>query len=905
MKTDTKVGQHNFNNSMRTDRLQWRFSPYLLWRRGSLPFDALRPLLPVKTWELLDRLEAESAAHEGLQTALTQWLHSAIPATSGQDRKELLTLKRDIHNGRLPRERAISMARHYAGVDEAILFERWLAQRSRALNLMCKAEAMLQAECAAARGHLVELARHGDLLRGVQLSGRSLRENVRLFAETAASRRLPEKRQRRLQDTIVSFLYRMSLKTSPFGSFTQVGAQPFTGAKAGVAGATMRRSCLSRLMLDWIEAQLLMLESCREHLPIRRNSTLKLHEGHIELFTRGQNGTAQMFGGERFVRVQCSEALQTVLAALDVAPQSRAKLVRKLATVGVDVARSQSFLERLIEAGVIERSLGVSDQDPGYIRSMIDALGRVPGEQPARCAVELTAMAEIEEAFSTASVDRRDHLLDELQTRLARISEVVGVTGFPGDSEVAPVFEDVGSTGVAASWDGKLVETARENLALLQRVLAVFDDSTCERLGLYTFFVATYGLDARVPLMDLYRAFARLDPATASRLMRGDDNPEVAEIHRLRVAYWQYLKRRLDAGEGAPELALSGDWLRRFADAIPSRIAPWRSAAFHLQKFRRPDGHAGLVLGGVGPGHGARFSRFASFLGGIDPESDWSLKAALIDELQRSRGYGPKADLNAVLGVNTNLHPPLTSLEVVYPRCRSDPSTPSPLGLGEIYVTTDAATGQLRLLGPDMSPFELVPLNFLYPVAGPSLYRFLFLFSPFISVRCKFWDGYSRTVSLAGPGPHRFPRLTLGVLVLCRSQTTLPLDTVLSELRHIKDDLPGLIAVERWRVATDLPQECFYTIAGPMSDTVAEPPTWTDELRRWALEARSARWRKPHYLDFRNPFLTRILLRQMRGAGRGTITFQECLPTTANYNGHAELSSAEELVIELNCEMEE
>lgn len=73
------------------------------------------------------------------------------------------------------------------------------------------------------------------------------------------------------------------------------------------------------------------------------------------------------------------------------------------------------------------------------------------------------------------------------------------------------------------------------------------------------------------------------------------------------------------------------------------------------------------------------------------------------------------------------------------------------------------------------------------------------------------------------------------------------------------------------------------------------------ETRRWALEARSARLHKPHYLDARNPFLLQVLARQLAESGDGgTVTFVECLPRAEDYDGQdGRSASAEEFFVEL------
>ncbi|GAA3222664.1 hypothetical protein GCM10020256_30250 [Streptomyces thermocoprophilus] len=70
------------------------------------------------------------------------------------------------------------------------------------------------------------------------------------------------------------------------------------------------------------------------------------------------------------------------------------------------------------------------------------------------------------------------------------------------------------------------------------------------------------------------------------------------------------------------------------------------------------------------------------------------------------------------------------------------------------------------------------------------------------------------------------------------------------------------------------------------------------ETRQWALEARTARLHKPHYLDARNPFLLQVFARRLAEAGPdATVTFQECLPHPADLDDDPH-TGAEEFFVE-------
>jgi hypothetical protein len=198
--------------------------------------------------------------------------------------------------------------------------------------------------------------------------------------------------------------------------------------------------------------------------------------------------------------------------------------------------------------------------------------------------------------------------------------------------------------------------------------------------------------------------------------------------------------------------------------------------------------------------------------------------------------------------------------------------------------------------GRDGQPIDLVPLNFLYPAAAPLLYRFLCVFAPTRTYRGGLWDQLDRA---DGPRTGPRPRLVLGDLVLDRRSWRFGVDELpaLAELERC--EAAGLAAFDGWRRSVGLPRRLFFrTVAPPVR------PVGTRDLlaetRQWALEARSARLHKPHYLDVRNPFLTHVFAKQARAMTGGSVLIHECLPAPVDQDGSA---GAEEFFVEFNQEV--
>ncbi|MCZ9346808.1 lantibiotic dehydratase family protein, partial [Streptomyces sp. TRM76130] len=249
-----------------------------------------------------------------------------------------------------------------------------------------------------------------------------------------------------------------------------------------------------------------------------------------------------------------------------------------------------------------------------------------------------------------------------------------------------------------------------------------------------------------------------------------------------------------------------------------------------------------------------------------------------------------------------NLHPRLSPHELVYPGSIARPGPSEPLTLADLFVHADHRRRRLQLVSArDGEPVDLVPLNFLYPAAAPGLYRFLCVFAPTRTYRGGLWEQLASADARSGravpPGPQRRPRVRLGGLVLDRASWSFPAQDVPEPGGGGEWDTEMLARFDRWRRAHGVPRHCFFQLisAPPPGDG---PGDVLEETRRWALQARSARLHKPHYLDSRNPFLLQVLARQLTEAADGTVIFRECLPSPADTSAAHPPQSAEEFFLE-------
>jgi hypothetical protein len=739
-------------------------------------------------------------------------------------------------------------------------------------------------------------------LKGIQLSGAKLSQNVR---EYIAHIHQPEgqpwtKKLRQTENMIIRYAYRMALRTSPFGAFTEIGAQPWLSLdNPAEEDAVGRRHLvrLSRSLLVWMASELRRIDGSDRLFLLRLNNTLQLVDDRLEAFNRGMEGQKHAYWGEGFTNVRSAGPVAVIIDALTGGPLSRAEVLARLASHGMSAERAVTFIDRLVEAGVCHEGLGLPDQTTAFAAEVAARLRSVPLPQVAACADCFETLDQIETQFGTASVERREVLLDELNNTVSRFSEICGVEA-PLQAGRTLIFEDFGTHRSAQSWDPDLLEQNKPHFSRLLRLLPVFHHSTMEKLGMYRWFVSHFGDGGRCEdLLTLYRVFSEQSQEDVSAVLQAHKDPDAAHIRTLQ----QDLLRRLDGAVrkvgAAPTLRLDAHCLDDIASSLPEFLPSWREASFRVQIApAHLEGVPRVIVNDVTTGHGVFFSRFCDLIEPAEPGA-WSLRRALSDTI--AHNSPDQADMIAVFGHNVNLHPQLTRKEVLYPGSVSS-RVDGVLTLRDIAVESDPATRTITLIDRrDGRPIQLTPMNFLFPAAAPMLYRFLCVFSPLYTYRVGWWNQLHQWAG----GRHMFlPRLMLGDLVLERRRWYVPV-TEVHELGDgsSSDTLASLLATEQWRKARNLPRECFFQVeeqveSAERSDTGRN---WVEETRRWALSARNAR-RKRQYLDFRNPFLTRLLTKQASTVARGEVLFQECLPPTVNYTGHDGPESTEEFLVELH-----
>lgn len=804
--------------------------------------------------------------------ALYDRLHAYGACTDPQVSRAALALRRDIHNNRnRPKEVYGALLPHLDDATSAIL-RQWFAAAAQELALNQQARAEFAQETSEARRAIAALVQDNDFFAcGLQTANRRIYLQSRTYAQAIQSQQGLNKKLRNTEDRLVSFIYKALAKPSPFASFTSIVLRSAPAA-AGQPGAR-RELRLARDLLLWLQAQCIAASpALAEQLPVRLNNTIKAQGDKIELFARGRDGTPGMLGGERFVEFKYSSAFELVQRRCEAGAANVKQLEQEFAGHGLASAPARDYLSALLAAGVLEQDFGIPDQATDFAACAAAVLDQLPQQSGQPFAGLFARLARLErELGATRSASARLPLLTALNGCLVDFAQALGTDAEALQAVRDLYFEDVAAAAPIAAQPP--IDAAEGGaLARLLPLLMLFDAQLSSRMSLATLFKERYGDNAAVGLLDFYKEyratpkeelFARLHPAR-------DEN--IAELVRMRGAVCAQIAQAMPDGTEVDLAPVLGALL----DSLPAAFDR-RSVSVFVQRV--PGQEASLVLNGAGTGHGASLSRFAYLFAG--PEG--SLAEVLAAELAALPDAASTHDVCAVLGANSNLHPPLLQRELVYPgSCARQRQ--GAVSLRDLQVVCRDGMLALRR-ADDGTPVNLQSLNFIHPAAGPALYRFLHLFSTHWVYRDQ-----DLLRALVAAGKTQLPRLRCGPVVLCRQLWQHPAGTILGAVRDIEDEFDAMLALDGWRATAGLPQVLFFR-------TMAMPPA-ASELSSLdqVMALRRGRLRKPHMLDFRNPFLVRIFLKQLATlAPEDLVQLQESLPDIT-----AEGGPVHELLIQLD-----
>ena len=869
----------------------WISTDVFMLRVGGLPWSAVRPLVCEETAAWANTVLVREAELKERARKISDMLEPLVTVYGDQARRVLLSLRRDVYNCRLPRGRArLAPVMQLLPQDVRGAVDDWITDREELDRLQAEGGPLLAEELTEQRSHLRGLAQDPRLRHGLLLASPSLERHLPTYLD-AAPDALP-KRARKIERSLLEYVFRTACKTSPFSTLTGVATgrfEPLTGTPLeadprGLGGRSHVRvnmAALGRIASaigeDWKRLT---------DLPVALSSGHSLDRERIRYVRRtklsGEVEDPAVFESlrEELFFLSNSDLLNEIVALLEDRPGMRlGELQEELIVPGVrEPEELRTYLRALLRLSLLtlpSLDIDIHSNDP--LRTFRDGLAALDRPWSDTLVQELDRAAELAAAYPEADTDRRRELRDAVH---AALNKALG-TLVPEAAELPPgvLYEDVSLPDLDVRADKDLWNgTILRDLQKLAGILPLFDMLLPHRLILLGFFRARYGENGTCEdvlkfvhefHLDIYDQYLQAGARRQDFDEQGEYVPldnwlRMPEIDALNDARTELITRmrRAYAAFSAPEeeLVLDDEFMEAVAEKLPPAVHRLDSRSFFLQVARQEDRTLGVVNRSYS-GLTLLYSRFLHCF-------QHTQEPALVDELRQTllQVCPEDAVLAELTGgydsTNLNLHPSVTEFEIVCPGESSSRPEAECIRVEELRIRHTAEKG-LHLYCPRLDRTVIpVYLGFLMPLALPEVQRALLLFSPTAMAPLDLWQGTDAPLGDSPIGGH--PRVRYRDLVLARHTWKMK-PSHLPRRTKGQGDAEWFLAWQQWRRDNGLPRRVFAAV-----DTVLGG-------RDEGEEAGPTHPTKPQYVDF-DSFFSLQSLDHMATKAERRVVMTEMLP---------------------------
>ena len=889
----------------------WLLGRKFMLRVAALPAEAVQRLRSPRSVAWADRVLAAEARSADLGPRLSDRLGELIGGNEDdRSRRALLTLRRNVFNNKLPadHEAALRLTGAAGGSDLAGMLGAWIDERRLLTELYDEGERVVQEELEAARGQLRGLTGDARFRSGLLLASPTLDAVVDGYHLVPGAPK--GKTDRRVERSLLEYVYRTAAKTSPFSTLTGVALGEFTDpyapapARAEVDQDWPTFPRLNVAVLSRLADRIVADPGLREHLRIELAAGLTSGADRVRYIrrtiTRGTDDATVAFDFARdsvfFLRN--SEVLGTVLALFGERPGWTVReLADRLGTVYESPEQERrQYLRVLLGLGLLQApALQLDVHEPDPVRAFAEGLRPLDTPWSAALADRLTALAGEIDGYAGADLAGRRALLGRLRGGFTEVLESVGESGVALPKTL--LYEDARAARPTLPWDGtQWSEAVGGPLRAVSEVLPAFDGMIGHRLTLKGFFLARYGAGGRCDdvltmIQDFHEDIYDLYASASARQPTFDEDgellpqvnwlrrPELTAVDQARELFVAAMRKTwAEQPPGGADIDLDPALLADIAARLTGVADGVQSYGHFVQPCAetRPEADPAAAQAAGGTGAAARtpepalavlnrsfgsvafpFSRFTHCFEDIAPGGLAQEVALSLRELQP-----PGARFAEVVGGaadhNLNLHAHLLDFQLVYPGEKSALPPANQIGLDDLQVRHDPAADRLVLWSTRLE-CEIIPiyLGYLMPMALPEIPRTLLLFSPGAHSVLDVWGGVPEGEAVDGVTVR--PRVSRGGLVLSRRRWTARTEQLPTGGPNATDSA-RLVDWRRWQHAHGLPDRVFAKF---------QKPDGEDNARGWS---------KPRYIDFTSGLSLSLLTALMRTTGE-RVVFEEALPT--------------------------
>jgi len=868
--------------------------PYLVIRQAGGRAAGMDKLLFLDTTTLIDQCLALEIDCLQQKDTIAGFLEKIIGNMQASPvRTELIHLRRDIHNDRLPRkglgQQALATVERALSSTEFQDMNRWLDSRSRRESLSLAVQAAFEKELAHARSKFKLLVRGPAFRQALMLASPTLAYELDRYITAAGEL----KRLRKTELSLMRYYSRCAFKLSPFSSFmltTLIRLQESRACLQPSGPKRIKRSgpkrikrfmALNRALIGHLAYLLTQHPEFRDHASLFRSGAILEKDGTLWILRRQYRAavpTRMRVPRETVLVLPQSPALKWILESFN--PDGRIKrkdLISALSQPPNDAQHAVSYIERLIELGILVPRVPMRG-DSSDVESIIHFLGDIPSPSAGRIKECLENLSRIEKMLICADHSTGRALLSQAKNAFQQSFAEVGArldenwngpllyedwlhrsigTGFFAMEEWKPAINDIREF---LSCYGSLLDSnlsVRETIHYLVR--EKHHGGPTPVLSFVHSHKSIFGGD---PMREWSWSSFTVNPCGLEKLQL---------LAVLRRQFGGYISYPFELEE--MDLKLLAERCRWSSHVHQFRLARCAEDTFYVSCNCQPvwlsERDTGLMVNVISEGPFRTFLRFCNALGpGKELDETISGIRRLLDETW------PRAEaceLFAPFDYNANEHSRVTNRRICYED--SPVRRPCDIGLGDLAFEAQGdrlllkhlSSGKVLLpldFGMTASTFHAAVQHFLLSAGNPDFVLHKNLFHPY------YWESGSRVRAAV----EKFPRLCFGRCILRRKGWSVARDSLVQRIPGMSDP-EYFFSARRWQLGIGLPNEVF---------VFAETPGEARPENGNRLSRRAWNNRKPQYIHFGNHFLLQVL-EKFIDETQGRLYFEEMLPDRTSW----------------------
>ncbi|MEW1751661.1 lantibiotic dehydratase [Streptomyces angustmyceticus] len=839
-------------------------------RIGGLPAPTLDDMRSPEVWRQAEAVRDMEHQLDRRASLLSDILYEQI-GRGGCAKPLLVAVRRAVHNRRSLTERqwndGVRALLPQTVVDEV---EAWARLRFGLQEAVTRLDELIGHHLRTQHVLLRKAASEPGFQHGLVLSSPVLLAEVRKWL-ARPDERAPE---RSLALRLAKYLARVSMKTSPFSTFTASGLGTWSRGPEAEASAGPGVRTVAELNV-WVLQQVVRELGSRPELSGRRrlrlNPSAVLTDGRWEFLGAGAEEPLRSLPATAAVR-ECVEVVRTGRPPCEEA----ARIVAD--RTGSDPATAAAYLARLEELGLLEAERPLADQSLDHVADVRSWLSGATSPELVGVERELAGIAGILTGYPRLTDPmQRVRATGAVEEALQRIKGLLGPDriSLPAKNSV---IENALVAAPCPGPDRRAWGPVLRDLDALRQCYAVLDPGLPGRVALADLFAERVGPGEAVPFLTFHRlvqTWLREDPALPAllsvavhgyRTMHQHRLPRLGELAALRDALCEVVRAVPADAQGvvhiAPERLLS------VVERRPAWMRPPDSVAYYGQPLGTGSAPA-FVVNAVNSGHGRGRDRIRRLLtqAGCDAVRDTA-----VDTAPPPPGL-VHADTCRHFGSNVGLRASAVAEEIEYPGALSVRLPEHRIRLGDLLVRHDPGPGLLTLRARGREG-EVRPVH-------PNLIAELWL-PPALRLLMQ---TFGATSNLLIPGRRMFgdpslaevhevlaePRVVVGRTTVSRRQWVLPPDAVPRRAKG-ESDRSLLLRLVGWLAEHGMPQRCFVRALDPQSVVSGEV---------WRVKSR-----KPLYVDFANLLLVGVFERLLAAGADQVVFLQEALPGPSEMPDH-------------------